>query len=129
MGPNFKKADRDKKSKVGSTSDLSLRRAQCSSFFVRREVDIPDEQNALRICMGVDGSMNSRHAFEFALKLLAPKNTLYLVHVGTTGNVNEDQVPEQYRSKNVYTNCVKAIEEAQKELGFEVTMEMKMVEG
>lgn len=126
--PDFKMADQDKKSKVGSTSDLSLRRAQCSSFFVRREVDIPDDQNLLKICVGVDGSLNSRHAFEFALKLLAPKNKLYLVHV-VTDNVNEAEVPEQYRSKNVYTNYVKKIEEAQRELGFEVSMEMKMVEG
>jgi len=126
--PDFKQINKDHNPIVGSTSDLSLRRAQCSSFFVRREVDIPEDQGALKICVGVDGSQNSRHAFEFALRLLAPKNTLFVIHV-VTDNSNDVDVPEQYRSKNVLKNYTKRMEEAQQTLGFKVAMEMEMVDG
>jgi len=126
--PDFKGTDKGCKSTVGSTSDLSLRRAQCSSFFVRREVDIPRDQHALKICVGVDGSQNSRHAFDFALRVLAPKNTLFVIHIASE-HPDDANVPEQYRSENVKANYLRRMEEAQKTLGFEVAMEMKMVEG
>lgn len=76
----------------------------------------------------MDGSENSKHAFNFALRLLAPKNSLYVVHV-VTDTSNEVDVPEQYRSKNVFANYSKKIEEAKEILGFEVSMEMKMIDG
>lgn len=49
-------------SRFGSTADLSLRSAKCSSIFCKRSMDIP-EQNELKIVVGVDGSENSKNAF------------------------------------------------------------------
>jgi len=111
---------------VGSTSDLSLRAARCSSFFVRREVDIPEDQSKLRICVGVDGSQNSEHAFATAVRLLAPNNTLFVAHV-TTEYTNAD-VPKEYWSVNVIKKYTQRIEESRKALGFEVTIKMESIE-
>eukprot|EP00483_Globobulimina_turgida_P000955 UN00957 len=116
-----------KKSHFGSTSDLSLRSARCSSFFVR-DLQVPENQGELKIAVGVDGSQNSVHAFEFAKQILAPNNTLYVVHIQTEYS-NNKQIPEQYKSQNVIKNYTKYIEEAQKELAFDVSMEIKLLEG
>ena len=118
----------DKTSLVGSTSDLSLRSARCSSFFVRREVAIPENQDALKMCVGVDGSQNSLHAFEFAIKLLSPNNTLYVVHIETEYS-NNDELPQQYRSKNVINDYTKYIQQAKQKLDFKVNIEIKLIEG
>lgn len=110
---------------VGSTSDLSLRSARCSSFFVRREVDIPEDQSKLRICVGVDGSQNSVHAFEFALRLLAPNNTLFVTHISS--EYTNPEVPKQYWSENVIKNYTERIENSRKALGFEVKIKMESI--
>lgn len=121
-----KGAQKDCTNIVGSTSDLSLRSARCSSFFVRREVDIPEDQSKLRICVGVDGSQNSLHAFEFALRLLAPNNTLFVTHISSAKYGAE--VPKQYWSVNVIKNYTERIENSRKALGFAVTIKMESIE-
>jgi len=118
--------ENNKEHHVGSTSDLSLRSARCSSLFVRREVRYPDSQSKLKLVVGVDGSQNSRHAFDFAVKLMAANNTLYVVHIQTEYSQN---MPEQYKSENVIKNYTKYVENAQKELGFKVSMEVKLIQG
>eukprot|EP01083_Nonionella_stella_P196363 722606_1 len=113
---------------IGSTSDLSLRSARCSSFFVKKDLEVPEDQSKLKIVVGVDGSQNSVHAFEFAKQLLAPNNTIYIVHIQTEYS-NKNEIPDQYKSENVIKNYTKHVEEAKKELGFKVTMEIKLVKG
>mmetsp|Transcript_32213 Transcript_32213/g.51652 ORF Transcript_32213/g.51652 Transcript_32213/m.51652 type:complete len:308 (-) Transcript_32213:12-935(-) len=115
------------KSHIGSTSDLSLRAARCSSFFVRKGVPIPENQADLRIMVGVDGSQNSLHSFEFATRLLAPNNSLCVVHVKTEYTKQAD-IPEQYRSANVIQNYTKCIEEAKQRLGFKFAVKITMIE-
>eukprot|EP01083_Nonionella_stella_P277590 943649_1 len=95
-------------------------------FFVRRDMIIPENQSELRIMIGVDGSQNSLHAFRFAIQILAPNNQLHIVHVKT--EYKDDSIPEQYQSVNVVKNYQKYIEEAQKELGFKVSMKVETIE-
>ena len=82
----------------------------------------------MKICVGVDGSQNSRHAFETAVKLLAPGNTLYVVHIETEYS-NNDNLPQQYRSKNVMSDYTNYAKEAEKQLGFKVNILIKLIEG
>merc|ERR1712173_198707 len=117
----------EKKHHVGSKSDLSLRATQCPSLFVRREVPIPDGQNSLKIVVGVDGSQNSQHAFQFATRLLEPGNTLHVVHIETEFG-NNKSVPDDYLSANVIKNYKQFIEEKKKELGFKVNMNIHLIE-
>eukprot|EP00484_Ammonia_sp_Unknown_P000794 CAMPEP_0197021474 /NCGR_PEP_ID=MMETSP1384-20130603/2359_1 /TAXON_ID=29189 /ORGANISM="Ammonia sp." /LENGTH=325 /DNA_ID=CAMNT_0042449307 /DNA_START=156 /DNA_END=1133 /DNA_ORIENTATION=+ len=130
-GRTFEKLGKhpNKKSVAGSTSDLSLRSARCSSFFVRRDVIVPEDQSKLVLMVAVDGSENSLHAFECATRLMSANNTLYVVHIKTEyAESVQAQIPEIYRSENVIKNYQRLVEETQNALGFKVKMEVKLLE-
>lgn len=94
---------------------------------MRREVEIPDGQNSLKIVVGVDGSRNSQHAFNFATSLLEPGNTLHVVHIETEFGNNKN-VPDDYLSVNVIKNYKQFIADKEKVLGFKVNMNIHLIE-
>lgn len=118
-----------KKATVGSTSDLSLRSARCSSLFVHHNIPVPNDQNELKICCGVDGSANSRHSFQTAISLLNKNNTLYVVHIETEYSNIDNSLPQQYQSQNVIKDYKKLAQDMQKNLGFKVDIQVKLIEG